>query len=474
MEKNRSKKTKNKRNSIVVNLKNRNRKKQKRNKSKLLILICFIILVLVVSIIIVSKVKKPKFVDLYANIFHDVYKEENIDINKYIIYGNHFNLEGVSENIYTIDEVKDIKLILKSLDGGKKFKYPIKYNLKEKNLSFTSSELINDGIDLEKLPIGVYIVLIDVEHYNEIHRMYTLTNMTEYPNTKYYTISKNEKNNEINIGFDKYKSDSGKEFEYMYIKVQEATLPEDVYDIVIDAGHGGTDVGAVNGKYEEADIVLNYAIKLKSELEKIGLKVFLTRNGTEDEKEKMAYTMYDENGRVNEANKSKAKYSLSLHLNSNSEDISSGGVEIYAPSKSDLTFAKSLADNIVNIANTSYSKVTDYKKTDGVYVENFTKAVIESFRKRAVKDGYEPYNLTTDTPYLYMIRELGGICTNAFVDGRNTDYGANKYINSNIGLEAYLLELGYINFDKDLDNILENQDLYVQAIVKSVQEELFF
>ena len=73
-----------------------------------------------------------------------------------------------------------------------------------------------------------------------------------------------------------------------------------------------------------------------------------------------------------------------------------------------------------------------------------------------------------------MIRELGGICTNAFVDGRNTDYGANKYINSNIGLEAYLLELGYINFDKDLDNILENQDLYVQAIVKSVQEELFF
>lgn len=405
-------------------------------------------------------------------IFDYVYKSTNINVDKYIVYGTHFNIEGTSENIYTIDEVKDIKLILKSLDGEKEFKYTIDYSLKEKNLTFTTSDLMNQGIGLESLPVGVYIVLIDVEHYNEIHRLYTLSNNTEYQETQYYTITKNEQNNKISIGFDKYINSAGIEFEYMYVNVVETTLPDDVYDIVIDAGHGGTDVGAVNGEYYESDIVLKYAIKLKDELEKIGLKVFLTRDGTEDKKEKMAYTMYDENGRVNEANKSKAKYSLSLHLNSNSDNISSGGVEIYAPSKSDLTFAKSLADNIVSIANTSYSNVPEYKKAQGVYVENFTKLAIESFRKRAESDGYEPYNLTTDTPYLYMIRELGGICTNAFVDGRNTDYGANKYINSNIGLESYLLELGYMNFDNDLNNILENQDLYVQAIVRSVQDEI--
>ena len=405
-------------------------------------------------------------------IFDKVYNTTNINVDKYIVYGNHFNIEGSSESIYTIDEVRDVKLILKSIDGEKEIKHTINYNLKEKNLTFKTSDLINQGIDLENLPIGVYVVLIDVEHYNEIHRLYTLSNNTEYPNTKYYTITKNGKNNEINIGFDKYINSNGTEFSYMYVKVEEITLPDEIYDIVIDAGHGGTDAGAVNGKNYEADIVLEYAVKLKSELEKIGLKVFLTRDGTEDKKEKMAYTMYDENGRVNEANKSKAKYSLSLHLNSNSEDISNGGVEIYAPSKSDLTFAKSLADNIVSIANTSYSNVPEYKKDEGVYVENFTKLAIESFRKRAEKDGYEPYNLTTDTPYLYMIRELGGICTNAFVDGRNTDYGANKYINSNIGIEAYLLELGYMNYDEDLNNILENKALYIQAIVKSVQDEI--
>ena len=315
-------------------------------------------------------------------IFDNVYKTTNIDVNKYIVYGNHFNIEGSSENIYTIDEVKDVKLILKSLDGENEIKYTIEYTLKEKNLTFSSSDLINQGIDLESLPVGVYIVLLDVEHYNEIHRMYTLANNTEYEDIEYYTITKSEKNNKINIGFDKYVNSDGIEFNYMYVTVQETVLPNDVYDIIIDAGHGGTDAGAVNGEYQEANIVLEYAIKIKEELEKIGLKVFLTRDGSEDKNEKTAYTMYDENGRVNIANASKAKYSLSIHLNSNAEKITSGGVEIYAPSKSDLTFAKSLADNIVNIANTSYSNTPEYKKDDGVYVENFTKASIESFRKK--------------------------------------------------------------------------------------------
>lgn len=472
MEQSRNQKQKNTNNSKVVNLKGRKKKNIRKDKLRLAMSIFLVIIVIMLSIIVVNIIKQPKFVDLYANIFNNVYKSSYIDVNKYIIYGTHFNIEGTSENIYTIDKVKNVKLILKSLDGEKEFTYTIDYGLNDKNFEFLTSDLINKGINLESLPIGRYIVLIDVEHYNEIHRYYTLQNNTEYNEIEYYTITKNEINNKIVIGFDEYTSDSSNEFKYMYIEVEETDLPDEIYDIVIDAGHGGTDSGAVNKEYEEADIVLDYAIKLKEELGKLGLKVYLTRDGTEDVKEKMVYTMYDENGRVNKANSSKAKFSLSLHLNSNSDNISSGGVEVYAPSKSDLTFAKCLADNIVNMAGTSYSNVPEYKKDEGVYVENFTNASIESFRKKAVRGGYEPYNLTTDTPYLYMIRELGGICTNAFVDGRNTSYGANKYINSNIGIEAYLLELGYMNFEDDLNNILENKDLYIQAIVKSVQEEI--
>ena len=105
----------------------------------------------------------------------------------------------------------------------------------------------------------------------------------------------------------------------------------------------------------------------------------------------------------------------------------------------------------------------------GVYVRNFTRADISAFETRAKRDGYEPYQITTSTPYLYIIRETGGLSTNAFVDGRNTDYGTNQYYHSNIGIETYLIELGYISVDKDLANIVQNSDSYMEAIAESIQ-----
>ena len=67
------------------------------------------------------------------------------------------------------------------------------------------------------------------------------------------------------------------------------------------------------------------------------------------------------------------------------------------------------------------------------------------YENTANKKGYEPYKITTDTPYLYTIREVGGIATNAYVDGRNKDYSKNEYYRTNQGIECYQIELGYIN-----------------------------
>ena len=157
----------------------------------------------------------------------------------------------------------------------------------------------------------------------------------------------------------------------------------------------------------------------------------------------------------------KAKYVFSIHLNSIKDSNSLSGVEIYAPPKVELNLAKAFADNIVKYAKTQYSNLeVTYKQKEGVYVSEAEAA------------GYEPYNVTSETPYLYMIRETGGIATKAYVDGRNTSYGKNKYYNSNIGVEAYLLELGYINNDTDLAKLLNEQDDYVKAIVTTIQEEL--
>ncbi len=140
--------------------------------------------------------------------------------------------------------------------------------------------------------------------------------------------------------------------------------------------------------------------------------------------------------------KSKAKYVFSIHLNSIEEVNSQYGVEIYVPAKTNLNTAKTFASNIAKYANTKYSTLEAvYKKEEGVYARTFKENEIEESRKEAEELGYTPYKITKETPYLYMLRETGGIATGAYVDGRNTKMGKNMYYNSNIGVEAYLIEL---------------------------------
>lgn len=63
--------------------------------------------------------------------------------------------------------------------------------------------------------------------------------------------------------------------------------------------------------------------------------------------------------------------------------------------------------------------------------------------------------------------------TGAYIDNSNPDeVGVNEYYNSNVGNETYLLELGYISNIDDLNNLIEKEDKYVEAIVLSVKEEL--
>ena len=402
---------------------------------------------------------------MISSVFEDVDKNTNVEVSKYIIYGTHLNIEGNVE----IPEISGInidksEIILKDINNNETT-INSEYTYSDGNLSFSTIDKLNSGLYLEDLSKNNYFIFLKVTFSNSEIRYYSLSNKTDYDDTTYYTITKNKSNNKIDIKFDNYNN-----IPYMNLDVSEISeLPDDVYDVVIDPGHGGTDSGATSEGYHESEIVLDCGLKLKSQLEDLGLKVLITRDGSESSDEDTAYSMYDNDGRVTIANESGAKILISLHLNSNSADLSDGGVEVYAPTNCDLTFASLLADNIVQYADTSYSSLDTYKKADVVYVRGFSDYDISAFEDRAIRDGYEPYDLTNDTPYLYIIREIGGICTNAFVDGRNTSYEANKYIDSNVGIEGYLIELGYMIVDDDLHNILNNEDSYMQAICNSIK-----
>ena len=401
-----------------------------------------------------------------AEIFQNVNSSIYAKVTKYIVYGTHFNLEGTIE-IPSISgiSVSKVEVIIENLEQDE-IVLTSDYSYSSETISFSTIEKINDGLNLEELKQSNYYILVKVTFSNNETNYYSLQNDTDYEDITYYTITKDNSNNKVYINFNEYN-----DIQYMELAVSEVEeLPDDVYDIVIDPGHGGSDLGSESDGYNEAEIVLEYGLALQEKLEEMGYKVLITRDVSQSSSEDTTTNMYDDDGRVTIANESQAKLLISIHFDSNMYNLSSGGIEVYAPCNCNLDFAKTLADNLVSTAGASYSPFTLYKEDDGVYVQNFTEYNIQVQEEVAIRNGYEPYNITTSTPYLYIIRETGGIATNAYVDGRNSTYSANKYYDSNVGIESYFLELGYIDIDSDLENVLENKDLYIQAIADSIEE----
>ena len=429
-----------------------------------IIFIIPIVIGIVLGIIISINGRLPDNSDkkLIADIVNKISKKE-VQISDIYIYGTSLNIDGQISGI-SKDNLEGAKLVLMSPEGEAYYK--LDTTVKNDVLKFETSQ-INNTINLEQLNEENYYILLRLKLNNSSkYKYYNLTGSIENNSIDYYTITNDEGNNKISVQFAE-KEYKNKKYKILNISKQEQIAPENMYDIVIDAGHGGTDKGEKNGEYNEADITLDYAIDLYNYLSEKGLKVKLTR--TKENNDSYDYTnMYDINGRITVACESKSKYMVSLHLNNDSKKTS--GFEIYAPSKSDLSFAKAIANNINENTNIKYSTNEAYKKADGVYVKNFTNKLIEQYAQTAKDKGYEPYLMTTNTPYLYTIREVGGIATNAYVDGRNTVYSANKYYNSNVGIECYQIELGYIK--TDLENILNQKQQYIEAIGNAIIERI--
>ncbi len=94
--------------------------------------------------------------------------------------------------------------------------------------------------------------------------------------------------------------------------------------IVIDAGHGGKDPGAVSpfSKTKEKDLALTMAQKLRHKLENIGYKVYMTRDDD---------TYVELKNRAEIANNLGANAFLSIHINANGTQDPKGVEMLYVP-----------------------------------------------------------------------------------------------------------------------------------------------
>lgn len=418
------------------------------------------------------------------NVLADV-TDDRVSVSKYYVYGTHLNLEGTltaekeiqSMELLLVDDAKgvsseetdDTSFSASAVDEAERIYTLTKTIGEDGSYAFQTSANINDGVNLENIPDGNYCMLLRAAYSDGTHAYYSLTDASGEQAITYYTLTKDNSNQKIQMSF--AQDTDGTNLNYLEVNVAKSALPDDVYDIVIDAGHGGKDTGASGNGYTESELTLQYAKALKSALEDKGYKIKLTRDGSEPADENMAYTMYDEDGRVSIACRSGAKYCLCLHLNSNAEKLTRGGVQIYCSIRGNGDFAKLVADGIVAEAGTGYSNMQSDRVTDGVYAAPYSEKGISKNVATAEKYGYTPYDYS-GVDSLFMIRELGGIATGAFVDGRDTRYGSNEYRNSNTGVETLLIELGYISIDEDLKNIISNQKEYVKGIVDAVETQV--
>lgn len=156
--------------------------------------------------------------------------------------------------------------------------------------------------------------------------------------------------------------------------------------VVLDAGHGGYDHGAIYGGYNEKDIVLSITNKVKEYLQKAGIEVYMTR--TEDRFISLAE-------RVEVSNAVGPKIFVSIHVNALITNPNMSGLQTYYYSQNGYKLGSVIHKQLLKDIKMDDGRlrkaqfwVTKYTKAPSVLLElGFMTNVKE--RKKLVRDSYQ-------------------------------------------------------------------------------------
>jgi len=198
---------------------------------------------------------------------------------------------------------------------------------------------ISDSVSLDgKIADKVSFIKKDT---NKSQIIVDLTNMIEDSDYKVFTLPSDSSNN--------------KTFR-MVVDINKP-VPKRIFNftqglkgkiIAIDAGHGGSDPGAIGpSKIQEKSITLAVAQKVKTLLERAGAKVIMTRQTDVDVYGPNATAVQELQARANIANVNKADVFVSIHINAFTNPTV-GGVANYYYQKTgyDAMLAKKIQDNL--------------------------------------------------------------------------------------------------------------------------------
>lgn len=296
-------------------------------------------------------------------------------------------------------------------------------------------EEANKGILLTELPLGEYFLYANNQPIHTTHEFAQI----------WYTLPRQGKRKKVTLF-----QTTG----LLSIRVESVQdLPDDIYDLIIDPGHGEPDTGASHEKWLESTEVLKISRYLKERFESYGLKVKLTRDQSKDSTYPTPFNYekspYLANGRVDQVYRYQANYLISNHLNALNKKQK--GLEVYSSIVTDDRWSRSILTAFSHLDRTIQDNLNSpYRVSEGSY-------------KRYYNCPSQKVCLNPYVDYLYMIRETGGALTYPIT---LTEFSQTFQTIPSYGAESLLIEYAYLDHPEDRELWLENWQEYGEAVVE--------
>lgn len=174
--------------------------------------------------------------------------------------------------------------------------------------------------------------------------------------------------------------------------------------IVLDAGHGGKDAGAINNKVIEKDLNLILVKKLEKELISKGATVYLTRNEDKDlSTTNVNRKRSDLYNRAKYINNISPNMYISIHLNS----VTSSnwrGLQVFYTTKNKEN--KEIAATITNNLKNKISNVREMKKDNTYYMYKYINSPGVLIEAGFISNTNENYLLRTEEYQDKLVKQI--------------------------------------------------------------------
>ena len=344
--------------------------------------------------------------------------EDLLEMKDYFFYGETLSLFDQEYNIFEKSELLGKTIVLENVNSDDEYFYLIDQD-------------VDGQIPLAQLPEGLYEVFINVNLIKQ--RVVTSEKLTDQINlvkraNELKTVELIANKNM----FDDRENKNVLDKNFLFINVKSSETSQDDYDIVLDPEHGTNangwfkNTGLTVAGLNEAEQNYEMATLLKKELEKAGLKILITRNDNEE-----IINIYGEDGRLNRAYDSNAKYYIELGWGRS--DF--GGLRIYNSSFASIQLAGFVAKHL--LLETNLSSQND----SGVY----------PIRRFNGLDG------------LLTIREVGGkALAAATVSDVAKEQNSSFALNNRHGLEAISIEYISGTNEKQVNMWKDNKEIWAK------------